>query len=748
MTENENYTKFASVLFDVSIDKPLDYAIPNEMLPNIKPGVRVEAPLRGKNSPGYIIAIKDRPDFTPVKPIAKVASETAIITSELFELAIWMAKYYCTPLRQVLKIIIPASIRTDTKPKQQLFVMRTKTKEELQEICQSIRNKNSSQADVLDVMLNVKKGILLTELLEKAKTTRSPVDSLVKKGCLVMDIVRIDRSPLVNEQYFKTRPKPLNSDQKIALEKIVKSIESHQFETHLIHGVTGSGKTEIYLQAIEKTLQAGKGAIVLVPEISLTAQTIERFRSRFEGNIAILHHKLSAGERNDEWNRIQRGEARIVIGARSAIFSPVKDLGIIVVDEEHENSYKQSDEMPCYHARDIAVMRGKLSKAVVVLGSATPSLESYFNAMKKKYTLSTLTNRADTARMPAVSIVDMKKEFEKAKGFTSFSEKLIDGIKKRHDIGEQTILFLNRRGYHTTFFCQECGRPVKCEHCDATLTFHLNDNSLSCHLCGFTIAPPPKICKICHSPKQLKFKGVGTEQIEKALHAILPDIRTIRIDADTTRHKGSHSKLFRAFGTGKADVLIGTQMIAKGLHFPQVTLVGVLNSDASLNIPDYKSSETVFQLITQVAGRAGRGNVHGEVIVQTLMPENTTIQSASKQDYEKFYEEEIASRQLFQYPPHAQLIKISFSGKDDLKTRGNAESLRSFIIPKLPAEYNIHPVIPSGHAKVKDKFRYQFLIQGPNTLPVNAVLISALQALHIPSSIKIKIDVNPISTYF
>ncbi len=457
----------------------------------------------------------------------------------------------------------------------------------------------------------------------------------------------------------------------------------------------------MYIQAIDHALKLGKGTIMLVPEISLTAQTIQRFRSRFHEKIAILHSRLSHGERNDEWHKIRQGDAKIVIGARSALFSPVKDLGLIIVDEEHEQSYKQQDDAPSYQGRDVAVMRGKLSHSTVILGSATPSLESYYNAQKGKYILSVLTQRAEAASMPTVQIVDMKKEFEKAKGFTHFSDALLTGIKKRQEVGEQTILFLNRRGYHTNLLCQSCGKTVQCAHCDVSLTFHLEDNALACHLCGYRVSPPPKCCPHCQGSNPLKFKGAGTEQIEKALHAILPGIRTIRVDGDTTRHKGSHQRLLRDFGTGKADVMIGTQMIAKGLHFPEVTLVGVLNSDASLNIPDFRASETVFQLITQVSGRAGRGVVSGEVIIQTAMPDNTTIRLASEQDYVKFYEEEIIVRQLFNYPPFSQIAKLTFSGTDAKGTEKAAQRLRHELTARMPSEFELLPVVPVAMPKSK-----------------------------------------------
>lgn len=744
----DTFSKYASVILDVSIDKALDYGIPDSTINHMTRGTRVEVPVRGHLRSGYVLNIKDKPDFSPVKAIAKVESETVAVPNDIFDLALWMAKYYCTPLRQVLKTVMPSSIRALTQPKQQLFVMRAKTRDELQVLCQQLRNKHPAQAAVLDVMLQVKKGILLTELLEQTKGSRSPVDTLAKQGHLTVDIVRIDRSPLINADYIQTKPKKLNDEQSQALAKINHALENNLFETHLLYGVTGSGKTEVYLQAIDKALQLKRNVIMLVPEIALTAQTIERFRSRFEGHIAILHHRLSHGERCDEWHKIQRGDAKIVIGARSAVFSPVPNLGLIIVDEEHENSYKQSDEMPCYHGRDVAVMRGKISNATVILGSATPSLESYYNAQKGKYLLTKLSNRADSAVMPKVTIVDMKPECEKAKGYTTFSEALLDGIKRRHAVGEQTIIFLNRRGYHTTLLCSQCRTAVRCKHCDVALTFHLEENAITCHLCGFSLSPPPSSCTTCHSPNPMKYRGIGTEQVEKALHAIFPDIRTLRIDADTTRHKGSHQKLLRSFGTGKADVLIGTQMIAKGLHFPDVTLVGVLNSDSSLNIPDFRASETVFQLLTQVAGRSGRGIIPGEVLVQTYMPENTTIQLAAAQDYERFYQEETAVRECFQYPPFTQMAKLSFSGENPVTVADHAERLRQHIMSLLPADYILHPVVPAGYAKVKDQFRFQFLIRGPHIYPITRAIEAAQQSVALPSTIKMRIDVNPLSTYF
>lgn len=741
------FQKYASVVLDLSINKALDYGVPAEFIEKLKIGMKVHVPVRGQLRNGYIIAIKDEPDFTPVKPIAEIKSEAELISPDLFELALWMAKYYCTPLQSVIKTILPASIRKDTSHKEQLFVMRAKTKEELIEYCKEIRNSFPAQAAVLDVMLQVKKGILLSELLEATQGSRSPVDTLAKKGMLVVDIVRVDRSPLVNEEYFKTKAKTLSDEQQSALKEITASLDLNQFQTHLLHGITGSGKTEVYLQAIDKALSQEKGSIILVPEIALTAQTIERFRSRFDEKIAILHHRLSNGERHDEWHRILEGTAKIVIGARSAIFSPVKNLGLIIVDEEHESSYKNSEEQPSYHARDIAVMRGKIASGTVILGSATPSIESYHNALTGKYKLSQLKGRADAASIPSVTIVDMKKEYEKAKSIITFSDLLVSTIQKKAEKGEQSILFLNRRGYHTSLACKGCGEIVKCSHCDTSLTFHRGNNILSCHLCSYELSPPPLECPTCRKSQTMKFRGIGTEQVERSLHAILPNIRTIRVDGDTTRHKGSHQKLLRDFGSGKADVLIGTQMIAKGLHFPQVTLVGIINGDGALHIPDFRAAETTFQLITQVSGRSGRGVLPGQVIIQTSIPEHSTILLASQQNYESFFNEEVEVRRAFDYPPFAQLIKLVFSGKDQSKTLHFAEKVRHMLVEKLPNSFVINPVVPAGHARIKDKYRFQLLVKGKNVFAFNKEMEKILETTKLPSSVKLFVDVNPTSTF-
>lgn len=739
--------KFCSVILDTAVDKALDYSLPEELVSKAKVGMRVEIPVRGKLCKGTLIALKAKADFPRTLPIKGILSEKPLVSPELFALATWMSQYYACPFRKVLRLILPPTIRKETKDKKQLFITSVLSSNELLEMLPGMRQKNPIQASVLDVVINSPKGILLSELLEKANVSKSPVDTLIKKKILDVQAQRIDRSLLAEHEHFFSKAKTLNKEQGEAFEKIKRSIDEGRFETHLLFGITGSGKTEIYIQAIAHALKIKKKALFLVPEISLTSQTIERLKSRFKEKMVILHHRLSDGERHDGWQEILEGRAEIVVGARSALFCPLPDLKLIIVDEEHDSSYKQQDEMPCYSARDVAVMRAKLESCTVILGSATPSIESYYNAQSNKYVLSLLTTRPEEAHLPKVQIVDMRKEFEKAKGFTLFSEALLQEIKKRADIGEQSVLFLNRRGYHTARSCKACGHIIKCPHCDVSLTFHLSENILACHHCDYRLYPPRE-CPSCRSEDGMQYKGAGTEMVERALHALLPDIRTLRLDADTTRHKGSHEMSFKQFRAGKADVLIGTQMVAKGFHFPSVTLVGVLNADGALNIPDFRASEHTFQLLTQVAGRSGRGEIPGQVIIQTHIPDQETILLAAAQDYPSFFTKELEVRKAFQYPPFVQLMKFVFIGEDADFVQIRASSFRTELLKFLPKTFELHPPVPSGHAKIKDQFRFQFLLKGPKGFSLGSILTEAQSKFSWGEKVKLHIDVDPISTYF
>ena len=725
---------FASVFVDVALDKLLDYAIPSHLVDKVKPGMRVSVPLKNQTCAGTVMQLKAKTELKRVVPIKGVVD--LVIPEDLLTLGIWIARYYYTPFFKVMKLLMPPAVRRGMEEKRQLFVKAVLSRPKLAEVC---ANRRGSQAKILEVMLRYPEGILLTELLEKSTAARAPVKRLVEEEILTLAPISIDRSLVLEHDFFPTKAKVLNEEQAAALQRIGKSLKAGLFETHLLYGVTGSGKTEVYLQAIEKTLAEGKSAIFLVPEIALTSQTVERLRGRFQEKVAILHHRLSHGERRDTWHKIQKGEIALVVGPRSAILSPVKQLGLIVVDEEHDSAYKQSDDLPCYHARDVAVMRGKICKAAVILGSATPSLESYANAQRGKYILSSLNLRADNAHLPLVEIVPMKD-----KKFTLFSERLLEAIRKRLEVGEQTLLFLNRRGFHTSAVCECCSRMVRCPHCSQGLTFHKGENLLTCHLCGFELKSVPKQCPECQADDSFKFKGAGTELVEKALYAIFPEVRTLRLDADTTRHKGSHDRLLKQFRAGKADVLIGTQMIAKGLHFPSVTLVGVLNTDTALHIPDFRAAEQTFQLITQVSGRAGRGQLKGEVILQTRLPDNPTIQQAAKLDYPAFFQDEMEGREMFQFPPYCHLVKLTFSGKDEKTTVHYAQAVRHQLIKALPSDFQFHPVTACGYAKIKDNFRFQCLIKGVTTLPIT----QAVKNIKPSSHVHLLVDVDPLSTFF
>jgi len=736
----------AKVLLDDALSKALSYDIPEHLADQVTPGTRVLVPVKSSLRQATVWQVAHKTENMQLKSIEKLLSTSSIATPDLLEMAQWISKYYCSALNKVLTTILPSSIRGEGSEKQNLFIKKNVSQEKLIELCAKLRISDPKQAQVLDVLLNHSAGMFLSDALTESKVSRSPIDSLVKKKIITIEKKELDRSAVWEQEYFIGKNKKLSQEQQVALEKIKGGLDKSLFLTHLLFGVTGSGKTEVYLQAIEHALKLKKNVIFLIPEIILTSQTIERLKSRFKEKIALLHHRLSHGERYDTWKNILSSKSPIIVGARSALFSPVPNLGLIIVDEEHESCYKQSDDSPCYHARDLAIVRGKICNATVVLGSATPSFESYTNAMSGKYILSTLRARPGNFCLPQVHIVDMKPEYEKNKGFTLFSSKLLKEIKQRLELGEQSLLLLNRRGYHSSQICLSCGHIMKCSHCEMNLTFHLGENILACHLCDYR-QKPTKCCPCCKKDDQMKFRGAGTELVERSIHAIFPQARVIRMDADTTRKKGSHEELCKKFKSGKADILIGTQMIAKGLHFPLVTLVGVLNADINLQIPDFRSTELVFQLLTQVAGRSGRGDLKGEVIIQTLLPEHSVLRYAQNQDFESFYNEEKEVRALFSYPPFFHLIKCSFTGDDLDKTLHKAREVRHFLSQHLPSNVELLPVIPCGHAKVQDKHRFQFLLKMRKTI----YLLDKYELLKKEcdkQKIKFQIDVDPLSTFF
>lgn len=738
------YKSYATVLIDKNIQKPLDYGVPDHFLERIIPGSRVIVPLRSQKLPATVLHIRSKTALESVHPIHDVLLEENILSDDLFKLAQWMSEYYATSLQKVVKAMIPSSIKGKTKEKSQLYIERNQPEEKIIQLCAEIRRKRPAQAKVLETVLLFPKGVLLSELLEKSSCSASSVHELIKQEVLKTKLLHIDRLSLTEQEFFPSPPKILNEEQIVCFEKISAAIESGTYRPFLIHGVTGSGKTEIYLRSIQKALDLNKDVIFLVPEIALTSQTIERLRARFQNKIAILHHRLSDGERFDSWHQMRKGTIHIVVGARSALFSPLKNVGLIIVDEEQESSYKQTEEMPTYHARDVAVVRAKMMNATVLLGSATPCLESYHNALSGKYELLELKKRASNSKLPHVILVDMNIEKEK-KNFSLFSDLLLRKMKDRFEKGEQTLIFLNRRGFYSYLTCTECGQAVKCPHCDVSMTFHKKEDQLSCHLCGFNLSPCPKSCPHCKSDT-IKFQGPGTEHVERSIRAIFPQIRTLRMDADTTKHKGSHDLLFRSFKSGKADVLIGTQMVAKGLHFPSITLVGVLNADQGLHVPDFRATEQTFQLLTQVSGRSGRSNLQGEVIIQTQLKEHMVMVHASHENYPKFYDEEIEIRKLFDYPPFKKIVKIVFTGDSEAKTLAKGRAFQSSLLKKLPPTFNISQVVPCGCAKIKNHYRFQFIIKGLNPSYLSKILKEEFET-HKNHSIKILIDIDPVITF-
>ncbi len=750
--EEPRYKKYARLLFDCGIQKPLDYGIPDELLERAVKGTIARVTLNRREATGFVIEVVDESPYPKVLPLKEIVS-SAPLPPDLLELAIWMSRYYLTPLAKVLRTLSASASEQKGGDNLQSYIQRNMSIALMRKELLELRERFPSQGAVLEEMLQVKKGIFLSELLEKTGVSQSPVATLVKKGVLTLEKCPRDLSQIRYDDYFKIPPKKLNEEQKEALDKLSKSILEARFEVHLLFGVTGSGKTEIYLQAIEQVLAQKKTVIVLVPEIALTPQTIERFKSRFDEKLAVLHSRLSDSERSQYWKEIAEGKIPIVIGARSALFAPLPHLGLIIVDEEHDSAYKQHEKMPCYNARDLATVRGQITGAPVLLASATPSLESYRNALSKKYVLSTLTRRAENS-LAKVTLVDMRIEFERNRGFTLFSSALIDAIRKRFESGEQTILFLNRRGFHTSLFCLSCGHIFKCPRCDVALTLHEKRDALVCHFCDYFQSAVSKAeekrhrvaCPACKKCETLKYRGIGTENVQSALSSLFPDIRSLRIDHDTTRHKGSFDELYRHFRTGKADILIGTQMIAKGLHFPLVSLVGILNSDGALHIPDFRASESVFQLITQVSGRSGRA-LDGEVILQTHMPENPIIQQAAKNDYESFQQGELASRKLFNFPPFSHLVKFQFSGKEPKRTEATARNFWQLLKEGLEREgvrHILHPVQPSGHPKINEKYRFQFLLRTPSMLKASGPLSALLERIALPADVHLLVDVDPL----
>jgi primosomal protein N' (replication factor Y) len=591
-------------------------------------------------------------------------------------------------------------------------------------------------------LLKQRGPMTLAELKERTGCSDSPVRTLEKHGLVKIEESTILRDPHAGLELLRTQPFDLMIEQQKALEDIHAAMDQDKPGTVLLHGVTGSGKTEVYLQAIQHALDKGQGAIVLVPEISLTPQTVDRFRSRFGDCVAVLHSSLSEGERHDEWHRIRNGEAQIAIGARSALFSPVENIGLIVVDEEHEPTYKQ-DESPRYNARDVAVMRGHLENCCVVLGSATPSLESFKNVRDGRYGLAEMLQRVDDRSMPLMRVVDMRVEAEKEGRPQIFSSELVQAIYDRLDNHEQVILFLNRRGFSSSLQCEQCGYVAECSACSVSMTYHKRAHKLLCHICGAE-EKVPDACPDCRDP-DFKYAGMGTEKIEEVLGKLCPSSRVARMDSDTMRKKDSYRTVLDKFRTGKIDILLGTQMIAKGLDFPNVTLVGVLYADMSLHVPDFRAGERTFQLLTQVAGRAGRGEKAGEVIVQAYTPHHPAIQAARSLDYNGFCSQDLEFRQELAYPPFSHLVLLTFRGESEMEVMTTADGFFERLEKILPESVMHSPPVPAPLARAKGFWRYQIMLRCEHTVRMTKPVRHVMSTFRLPKNVTCTVDVDALS---
>lgn len=619
------------------------------------------------------------------------------------------------------------------------------------EVFEKLESRAPMQARILHLLQAAGGEMTLSDLRREVPRATAIIKPLVEHGWITRSELRVERDPFEDEEFLPTQPLKMTEEQEAVFAGVKEALKKPtEARPILLHGVTGSGKTEVYLQAIAQVLEAGGTALVLVPEISLTPQTIERFKARFsekKDRVAVLHSHLSEGERHDEWFKIHEGRADIVIGARSAIFAPLERLGMIIVDEEHEPSYKQ-EETPRYHARDLAVVRGKIEGCPVLLGSATPSLESYENAQRGKYEILRMTCRTDGKTMPLIRIVDLRLERRKGTGVAAadagiLSERLRTAITARLERREQTILFLNRRGFNTSLSCLSCGEPVTCHDCSIPMTLHKKDNRLVCHVCGARRLPPKK-CPACKDPS-IKFAGFGTERVEGLMRQVFPKARMARVDTDTMQRKNQLRDTLRDFRAQKLDILIGTQMIAKGLDFPNVTLVGVLNANTALNLPDFRAAERTFQLLVQVAGRAGRGEIKGEVFVQTFTPHSPAIQFSRHNDFEGFADQELEQRRMCDYPPYNHVVLILCRGPHEARAEFALQTLAKKLQEGLGDEVMMGEPTPAAMAKAHGQYRFQLLLRSTKVRLLSRHIQKAVMATSLPSDVTVVWDVDPVS---
>ena len=743
---------YAKVATDTALDRTFDYLIPAEMAEMAKPGSRVKVTFNGRIVLGYILSLTDRTDFDgEVKPIIQIIGNRPWLSKSILDLAGWMSAYYLAPIEMCLQAVLPAPVRSAGSNG---FVVRNFICLPSCEAAVGLdRTKKLTQRKKRVIDLLAESGSMaLSEFASYAHTTPTFLKKMSQEGLVEIFEKRIRRDPLAGKTYLPVTPPLLNEAQSAAVDIICRAVDTVSDRNApspkpiLLFGVTASGKTEVYLNAIEHTLHSGMSAIVLIPEISLTPQTVRRFASRFGPVTAVLHSRLSDGERHDEWHRIFSGEAKVVVGPRSAVFAPIESPGLIIVDEEHEPTYKQ-DETPHYNARDVAVMRGRFDHCAVVLGSATPSLESWHNAASGKYVMAEMPVRASSEMSrPRTMLVDMRKETTGNNGVPPvFSEPLIEAIRERLSLGEQTMLFLNRRGYSPRVQCPKCGHVETCEQCSVGMTYHLDGNFLKCHVCGSEKTVPVK-CPSCGNT-YLKFAGIGTQRIETIARKLFPSARIERMDADTTSRKSSHEDILTRFMTGDTDILIGTQMIAKGLDFPNVTLAGIINADASLYIPDLRASERTFQLIAQMSGRTGRGIIPGDVYIQTMTPEHPAIKCASNEDYRSFAEQELRSRKELDFPPISRCTLFTFSGEDRDCVESFSNKFSVLVRNTLGPHAALRGPTPAPIEKVKSMWRFQLTIFYHNPSMIIPAMKRIMTTVRTQKKVRVSVNVDAASAF-
>ena len=738
------------VLIDGPSELIFDYALPEGV--SARPGCRVKVPLRNTSATGTILDIGSAQSSAfELKPVTSLIDPEPVVTEKLIQLARWMAGYYGTPLEQIMRSMLPGAVRQESHSAK-THLVATLVEMPDPEALDKLSRRAPRQHTILSLL--EKSGPMSLNDLGGA-SVRGSVKSLEDAGYLSVQPHEVRRDPDAGDVFLESSPHKLNLGQLHAYEKICASLDSfldpdldpeatsNLPKPILLHGVTGSGKTEVYLQAAQYCLDRGKSVLVLVPEIALTPQTVQHFKSRFSAlhdQVAVLHSNLSQGERFDEWHRIRKGEAMVVVGARSAVFAPLPSPGLIIVDEEHENTYKQENP-PKYQGRDLAVVRGNLERCQVVLGSATPSLESFQNAQSGKYNLVRLTERADGQALPLIRVVDMRNETRKQKGGPAIlSERLRTDMEKKLEAGQQVILFLNRRGFARSLQCPSCGHVCECQHCTVPLTYHRTEERLICHLCGYQ-SIVPRACPKCHD-RSILLQGYGTQKVEEVLKKVFPSARLARLDADTARKKNALRNTLRDFRARKIDILLGTQMIAKGLDFPNVTLAGILNADLSLHAPDFRAGERTFQLLTQVAGRSGRGEMEGEVIIQTFTPHSPSVQFARHHDYEGFADQEYDFRRQFNFPPFTHAALLTSKCSHERLAEFTLQNLHQRLSTNLPDGIELGVPNPAPTPKSHGLFRFQLLMRSDNPRMLSRHVQQVLSATTLPEEVSLVFDMD------